>query len=77
MFVEVDQKFNSGGSSPRDDLRDAALPFKPSERGYEYTFQQHDGTELFQWFRRSGVFWNPCGPVLRLSTPDALKGDAK
>ena len=76
MFVEVDQQLNSGGSSPRDDLRDAALPFKTSERGYEYTFQQHERYELFQWFRRSGVSWNPCGPVLSLSTHDALKGDA-
>lgn len=70
MFVQTDTKPDRMcGSSPCDDLRNAAIPFKPTERGFEYTFQQHDGTDLFQWFRRSGVSWSPCGPVLVLAQP--------
>lgn len=67
MFIETkSDAVKNLGSGPRDDLRDAAYAFKPSERGYEYSFQQYDGTDLFQWHRRSGVYWGPCGPLLAL-----------
>lgn len=51
------------GTSPRDDLRDHPVvqSQRPPPVGMESCLQQYDGTNIFQWFTRKAVYWNPHG----------------